>query len=197
MNYIITLVLNEIGKRAVGQNTKTFQVDADIADITSEYIDKLFPISLVENFYSVPSFLNMKPGEYVYVVDTYGKHYLGVITDPTGYNKKYVYVTIQGDDTPIRGNCECKTIQFCPDGIEACHYKDKLHMENITPEDVEKEKIKLANQPYIRLVQLLLDSDITVEGKTLKRPDWLSIETLNEVLTTLEGEYNSYFYQKH
>ena len=197
MKYIITLVLNEIGKRAVGQNTKTFQVDADITDITSEYIDKLFPISLVENFYSVPSFLNMKPGEYVYVVDTYGKHYLGVITDPTGYNKKYVYVTIQGDDTPIRGNYSYKTIQFSPDGIEACHYKDKLHMENITPEDVEKEKIKLANQPYIRLVQLLLDSDITVEGKALKRPDWLSIETLNEVLTTLEGEYNSYFYQKH
>ena len=194
MNYIITLVLNEIGKRAVGQNTKTFQVDADITDITSEYIDKLFPISLVENFYSVPSFLNMKPGEYVYVVDTYGKHYLGVITDPTGYNKKYVYVTIQGDDTPIRGNYSYKTIQFSPDGIEACHYKDKLHMENITPEDVEKEKIKLANQPYIRLVQLLLDSDITVEGNALKRPDCLSIETLNEVLTTLEGEYNSYFY---
>ena len=58
----------------------------------------------------------------------------------------------------------------------------------------KKEKIKLANQPYIRLVQLLLDSDITVEGEALKRPDWLSIETLNEVLTTLEGEYNSYFY---
>lgn len=38
MNYIITLVLNEIGKRAVGQNTKKFQVDADIADITSENI---------------------------------------------------------------------------------------------------------------------------------------------------------------
>lgn len=197
MNYIITLVLNEIGKRAVGQNTKTFQVDADITDITSEYIDKLFPISLVENFYSVPSFLNMKPGEYVYVVDTDGKRYLGVITDPTGYDKKYVYVTIQGDDTPIRETYPYRTIQFRPDGIEACHYKDKLHMENITPEDVEKEKIKLANQPYIRLVQLLLDSDITVEGKTLKRPDWLSIETLNEVLTTLEGEYNSYFYQKH
>ena len=111
------------------------------------------------------------------------KHFLGVIADPTGYNKKYVYVTIQGYDTPIR---ETRTIQFRPDGIEACHYKDKLHMENITPEDVEKEKIKLANQPYIRLVQLLLDSDITVEGEALKRPDWLSIETLNEVLTTLE-----------
>lgn len=190
MNYIITLVLNEIGKRAVGQNTKTFQVDADITDITSEYIDKLFPISLVENFYSVPSFLNMKPGEYVYVVDTDGKRYLGVITDPTGYDKKYVYVTIQGDDTPRYYSY--KTIQFRPDGIEACHYKDKLHMENITPEDVEKEKTKLTNQPYIRLVQLLLDSDVVVEGEELKRPDWLSPETLDEVLKTLEDEYNSY-----
>ena len=193
MNYIITLVLNETGKRAVGQSTKTFQVDADITDITSEYIDKLFPISLVENFYSVPSFLNMKPGEYVYVVDTDGKRYLGVITDPTGYDKKYVYVTIQCDDAPILRNYSCKTIKFRPDGIEACHYKDKLHMENITQEDVEKEKTKLANQPYIRLVQLLLDSDVVVEGEELKRPDWLSPETLDEVLKTLEDEYNSYF----
>ena len=192
MNYIITLVLNETGKRAVGQSTKTFQVDADITDITSEYIDKLFPISLVENFYSVPSFLNMKPGEYVYVVDTDGKRYLGVITDPTGYDKKYVYVAIQGDDAPIRGHYSYNTIQFHPDGIEACHYKDKLHMENITPEDVEKEKTKLANQPYIRLVQLLLDSDVIVEGEVLKCPDWLSPETLDSVLRTLENEYNSY-----
>lgn len=192
MNYIITLVLNEIGKRAVGQSTKTFQVDADITDITSEYIDKLFPISLVENFYSVPSFLNMKPGEYVYVVDTDGKRYLGVITDPTGYDKKYVYVTIQGDDTPIRGTYSYRTIQFRPDGIEACHYKDKLHMENITPEDVEKEKLKLKNKSYIRLIELLLGSNITVEGETLKQPDWLSSDTLDEILTTLEGEYNSY-----
>ena len=193
MKYILTLILNETGKRALGQETKELQVDnVDITDITSEYIDKLFPISLVENFYVVPSFLNMKPGEYVYVVDTDGTRYLGMI-DTNDYNEKYVYVTIQGDNIPIRGYYSYQTIQFHPNGLEACHYKDKLHLENITPEDVEKEKLKLKNKSYIRLVELLLDSNITVEGEALKQPDWLSSETLDSVLETLENEYNSYF----
>jgi len=191
MKYILTLILNETGKRALGQETKELQVDnVDITDITSEYIDKLFPISLVENFYVVPSFLNMKPGEYVYVVDTDGTRYLGMI-DTNDYNEKYVYVTIQGD-APIRGCHSYRTNQFRPNGLETGHYKDKLHLENITPEDVEKEKLKLKNKSYIRLIELLLDSNITVEGEALKQPDWLSSETLDSVLETLENEYNSY-----
>ena len=191
MKYILTLILNETGKRTLGQETKELQVDdVDITDITSAYIDKLFPISLVENFYAVPSFLNMKVGEYVYVVDADGRRWLGVIT--TAYDNRYVYVTIQGD-TILRGYSSYNSvIQFHPNGLEACHYKDKLHLENITPEDVEKEKLKLKNKSYIRLVELLLDSNITVEGEALKQPDWLSSETLDSILETLENEYNSY-----
>lgn len=191
MNYIITLILNETGKKALGTDKKTLQVDADITDITSEYIDKLFPMSLVENFYVVPSFLNLKEGDYVYVVNPDGERFLGCVDK--SYNKNFIFVRTESPSAS-------EHFTFHADGIETGHYKNKWHLENITPEDVEKEKNKIENEPYSRLVKLLLDSNldtvVKIDNDGLKRPEWLSVKTLYEIIDMLEYDLNEYFYNK-
>ena len=192
MNYIITLILNETGKKAIGISEKTLQVDADITDINSEYIDKLFPMSLVENFYVVPSFLNLKEGDYVYVVNPDGERFLGCV-DNGCYSKKLIFVRTESPSASGHST-------FHADGIETGHYKNKWHLENITPEDVEKEKNKIENEPYTRLVKLLLDSNldnvVKISDETLKLPEWLSNRTLYEIIDMLEYDLNEYFYNK-
>lgn len=191
MNYIITLILNEAGKKALGTDKKTLQVDADITDITSEYIDKLFPMSLVENFYVKPSFLNLKVGEYVYVVNPDGEKFLGCVDE--SYSKKIIFVRTESPSG--QGH-----FTFHADGIETGRYKNKWHLENITPEDVEKEKNKIENEPYARLVKLLLDSNldtvVKIDSDDLKRPEWLSLQTLYEIIDMLEYDLNEHFYNK-
>ena len=61
--FILKLHLNNLGKRALNAEIKTFYVDATRDEIDPEFVDKLFPKDLVEKIEVVRSFASYADGE--------------------------------------------------------------------------------------------------------------------------------------
>ena len=186
MEYIITLVLNDTGKRALGQDTKTLTVNANLTDITGEYLDKLFPMSLVENFYSTKSFLNLADQDYVCVVYSDGSRHLGVVSKNT-FDKRRMSVKIYGGS-------DYEWHEFNANGVQATHCKSKMHLEFITPEEVEEFKTKMKNAPYMQVLEALVDDSfgITIDWKKIKMPQWLSYDAVSKIQEILNDEKDNF-----
>ena len=137
MNYIVTLHLNEIGRKALGVDEKTIFINAKSeGSVTGAIIDEVFPVSLVESYDVKPSFMNLPKGSYVAVVKD-GVRYLGEILDLNWYCGNRILVKVYMCETYT------ETIEFHPNGVEVTHNKNKYCLDHISDDEVETIKNKL------------------------------------------------------
>lgn len=188
MNYIVTLHLNEIGRKALGVDKKTIFINAKSEDsVTGAIIDKVFPVSLVESYNAKPSFMDLPKGSYVAVVKD-GVRYLGEILDLNWYCGNRILVKVYMCETYTT------TIEFHPNGVEVTHNKNKYCLDNISDDEVETIKNKLKNEPFIKLISMLLDTDdVKIDGKTPNMPEWLTPETVVRINKILDSDFDAYY----
>ena len=142
MNYIVTLHLNEIGRKALGVDEKIITIDAETKDsLTGAIIDEVFPISLVESYNVKPSFMDLPKGSYVAVVKD-GVRYLGEILEPDCFYKNRILVNVYmyEPETTYTDTADTETtyteiIMFHPNGVEVTHNKNKYCLDNISDDD--------------------------------------------------------------
>ena len=181
MNYIVTLHLNEIGRKALSVNEKTIFIDAETTDsVTGAIIDEVFPISLVESYDVKPSFMDLPKGSYVALVKD-DVRYLGEILEPeTTYT-----------DTADTETTYTKIIMFHPNGVEVTHCKNKYCLDTISDDEVEVIKSKLKNAPFIKMLNMLLKNS-NVNTEEIKMPKWMSFETVNKITEILNSDCDEY-----
>lgn len=176
--YVINLYLNETGKKALNTNTKVIYVNIENKrEITKEYIENLFPLSLVENYEITDSFLDLENGEYVIIVTPEGERLLGTIVSSYG---KQIYVSTYG----ANGLWD----YFNPNGVEATHSKNKAHLERGTEEEVEKLRRVIDNQPFIELLEMFNEEheNVKFNAEEIKLPEWLTINVINIIKNELD-----------
>lgn len=184
MEQIVTLHLNEIGRKAFKADTKEITMNILDGPITAETINDKFPMELVESFDTKPSFLNLSVDTHVAVVDTDGKHYLGQVRQ--SYDKRYVSVE-------ILGNVKFGLYDFNANGIQSTHSKNKLHLEFISNEEIEQMKLSIRNMPFINLMLMLAEGGgVEVDQINAKAPEWLTFETIEKIQKILEDEIHYY-----
>lgn len=190
MEYIVILYLNEIGRKAFKTDTKELAFNIFNGEITEDVINDKFPMELVERFEIIDSFLNLSDGDYVCVVDTDGKRYLGEIT---GRWNRQISVKINGKkyDGYYYSDNFCT---FRPNGVEATHSKNKLHIERITPEEVEKMKEALRHTPYINIIKSLLDGNTVALNycDDIRMPEWLSFDTIEKIQELIDSDLHTF-----
>ena len=186
MNYVVTLHLNEIGRKALGVDEKTIYIDAKSTDsVTGAIIDEVFPVSLVESYNAKPSFMDLPVGSYVAVVKD-GVRYLGEILEP--YDKNRILVKLhpyEHDETYTN------ILEFHPNGVEVTHCKNKYCLDTISDDEVEAIKSKLKNAPFIKMLNMLLKNS-NVNTEEIKMPKWMSFETVNKITEILNSDYDEY-----
>ena len=198
MNYIVTLHLNEIGRKALGVDEKIITIDAETKDsLTGAIIDEVFPISLVESYNVKPSFMDLTKGSYVAVVKD-DVRYLGEILEPDCFYKNRILVKVYMyepettyTDTADTETTYTKIIMFHPNGVEVTHNKNKYCLDNISDDEVETIKGKLKNAPFIKMLNMLLKNS-NVNTEEIKMPKWMSLETVNKITEILNSECDEY-----
>jgi hypothetical protein len=187
MNFIVNLSLNETGRKALCIEVKTIYMNAENKEaITAAMIDKEFPIVLVKEFDVTPSFLELPVGSYVAVVSASGDRFLGEIIN--GWYKNRVNVKVHNDDA----YASSYSTEFHPNGVEVTHSKSKLHIENITDEEVAKMKDAIKNKPFIAMLNMLLENS-GVNAEEIKMPEWLSFETVEKITEMLKDDSVVYY----
>ena len=187
MNYIVTLHLNEIGRKALGVDEKTIYIDAKSTDsVTGAIIDEFFPVSLVESYNVKPSFMDLPKGSYVAVVKD-DVRYLGEILAPDCFYKGRILVKVYMYEPETT-----YTIMFHPNGVEVTHNKNKYCLDNISDDEVETIKGKLKNAPFIKMLNMLLENS-NVNTEEIKMPEWMSFETVNKITEILNSECDEYY----
>ena len=190
MNYIVTLHLNEIGRKALGVDEKTIYIDAKSTDsVTGAIIDEFFPVSLVESYNVKPSFMDLPAGSYVAVVKD-DVRYLGEILDSNlSYSKNRIRVKVHVFESDASYT---ENIEFHPNGVEVTHNKNKYCLDNISDDEVETIKGKLKNAPFIKMLNMLLENS-NVNTEEIKMPEWISFETVNKITEILNSECDEYY----
>ena len=187
MNYIVTLHLNEIGRKALGVDEKIITIDAEIQNnLTNAIIDEVFPLSLVESYDIKPSFANNPVGSYVAVVKD-GVRYLGEILEP--YDKNRILVKLHPYEHAVTYT---NILEFHPNGVEVTHNKNKYCLDTISDDEVETIKSKLKNAPFIKMLNMLLEGS-NVNTEEIKMPKWMSFETVNKITEILNSDYDEYY----
>lgn len=187
MNFIVNLSLNETGRKALGVEVKTLYMNAnDRFEINGDMIEKEFPMALVAMYEVVPSFLELPVGSYVAVVSASGDRFLGEVIN--GWYKNRVHVKIYNSD----GYASTYSSEFHPNGVEVTHSKTKLHIENITDEEVAKMKDAIKNKPFIAMLNMLLENS-NVNTDEIKMPEWLSFETVEKITEMLNADSEAYY----
>ena len=199
MNYIVTLHLNEIGRKALGVDEKIITIDAETKDsLTGAIIDEVFPVSLVESYNAKPSFMDLTKGSYVAVVKD-DVRYLGEILAPDCFYKNRILVKVYMyepettyTDTADTETTYTKIIMFHPNGVEVTHCKNKYCLDTISDNEVETIKGKLKNAPFTKMLNMLLENS-NVNTEEIKMPEWMSFETVNRITEILNSDYNEYY----
>ena len=185
MEQIVLLHLNEIGRKAFNADTKEITFKILSGQITPEVINDKFPMELVERYEVMESFLNLERDEYVCVIDTNNKRYLGVVTNI--YNKQISVNTL----CDVDGYGTCHWFEFRPNGIQATHSKTKLRIERICEEEVEEMKTRMKCIPYIEILNSLLDGKhINIDN--VKMPNWLTFDTINKIKELIYEDIDAY-----
>lgn len=198
MKQIITLELNDIGKKAFKQDKKIIEVETNGKKITKNFINEIFPIELVDHFYVSQSFLCLEKDANVCVIGYNGNRYLGKVLYQT-YNKHLeveFYLGYNFDESsedartfkPIRGQAEFKA-----DGTEVTRCKNKLHLEYISDDEVNTLKSLLINEPFQHIFNMLTDNcdasltpaGITIGMENIKAPKWLPITEIGSIYNQL------------
>ncbi len=198
MNYVVTLHLNEIGRKALGVDEKTIYIDAKSTDsVTGAIIDEVFPVSLVESYNAKPSFMDLPKGSYVAVVKD-DVRYLGEILAPDCFYKNRILVKVYMyepettyTDTADTETTYTKIIMFHPNGVEVTHNKNKYCLDTISDDEVEAIKSKLKNAPFIKMLNMLLKNS-NVNTEEIKMPKWMSFETVNKITEILNSDCDEY-----
>ena len=186
MNYIVTLHLNEIGRKALDVDEKIITIDAEIQNnLTNAIIDEVFPISLVKSYDIKPSFANIPVGSYVAVVKD-GVRYLGEILEP--YDKNRILVKLHPYEHDVTYT---NILEFHPNGVEVTHNKNKYCLDTISDDEVEAIKSKLKNAPFIKMLNMLLKGS-NVNTEEIKMPKWMSFETVNKITEILNSDCDEY-----
>lgn len=186
MNYIVTLHLNEIGRKALGVDEKTIYINAKSTDsVTGAIIDEVFPVSLVESYDVKPSFMDLPKGSYVAVVKD-DVRYLGEILET--FYKNRIHVKLHPYESDVTYT---NILEFHPNGVEVTHNKNKYHLENISNDEVETIKGKLKNAPFIKMLNMLLENS-NVNTEEIKMPKWMSFETVNKITEILNNDCDEY-----
>lgn len=180
MEHIVTLYLNEIGRKAFNADTKEIILSSN-DPITSNDVNAKFPMELVDHFETKPSFLGLQPGDNVRVVDTDGTHYLGEVR--MSWDKRHVNVNILGNGK-IYG-----TYEFNANGVQCTHSKNKLHLEFASEKEIEQMKLTLRNMPFINLMLMLAEgTGVSVDEINTTAPEWLTFDGIERIRQIVEEE---------
>lgn len=183
---IINLKLNKAGILAFKSEKKVLYTEVAEELICPQLINTLFPLCLVESWTVERSWLN-RIGEKVLVVTAEGERCLGEI-DYEEYNNIRVKYYIPGDTY-------YHFVFLHANGIEVTHCKKKIHIEEISAEEVERLEKILKNMPFIKILEMLCEkSDLKIEHDKVEIPDWLDnvekIKELNSFIEKLKAGYD-------
>lgn len=170
---IITVNLNELGKKAFGQDTKILYSPDDVCKITREDVNNLFPLELATGYKIDPSFSSLGVGSFVIVVNPEGKRELGEVCNKYG---KSLYVRLS--------RISNRFFEFNPTGIEATHRKLKYHLEFASSEDISAFKCLHEKEPFLKLLHFLADpsgSAVTIDDRNVVIPEWLTADKISRL----------------
>ena len=189
MNSIVTLHLNEMGSKALGQPTKIVYLDVMPDQVTNKEINKVFPMALVDKFEVSESFGNMNMND-VIGVRMRDKIYLGNVCYLDHRKGNVCTIGVQYQVTP--GNFEYG--YFHPHGLEMAHRKHKAHLVRLSEEAIAELRAQLSNTDYVTMISTLAEEGegLTFESAKLRRPKWLTEEGGKKMLEILNNEMNAY-----
>ena len=185
---IITLKLNKEGKLALKSETKILYTEAEKQLICPEFINSLFPLSLVESWDIKKSFLGYEKGKVLAIVFADGEKVLGEVSHDE-YNKVFVRFCNDKYRSYSHG------LYFHPDGTEVTHCKTKAHLEIISDEEAEKMRTIMNNESIIEFLELLKEGGAQIEfnAEHLELPEWLQLNTFNDIKQTLLNVKNEFY----
>ena len=177
--YLVTLTLNETGRKAVGAYTKVLTILSEDGNVTKEMIEDVFPLSLVESYDIQKSFGNLDKGDYVVYESPDGTKHLGTVSH--WYSNKCVVYSVCLD------GYHHDSIEFNKNGVEATHRKDKNILVWETMENIEKMIRSIENRKLSELLDLLNEggADIKYRAENLTLPKWLTQENVEMLLRQL------------
>ena len=184
--YLVTLTLNETGRKAIGAYTKVLTILSEDGNITKEMIEDMFPLSLVESYDIQKSFGNLEKDDYVVFLDPWERRHLGKVSYLSG--KRIMVENLEG-----YGDYR---IEFNQNGVQATHSKSKHILIWVDPEEIDRVKRARENGKFARLLEMLnsCGAGIQFKAEDLVLPDWLPEEKLNYVLETLEGWEDKFYH---
>lgn len=187
---VLKLHLNPLGKRALNMDIKVLNVEANREDICREFIDKLFPMDLVESVKVVPSFENYKVGEKLIVVKD-GKRCLGEINNFCSFDKS-IHVKVYREDED-----RIDYLAFHGDGKEFGHHKNKALLDVPVDGEIEALEFQLRNRPFHKILELLCEENAPLPWnlKAVNLPSWLSIDDAKEILKVIESKKRGYEFE--
>lgn len=186
---IINLKLNSAGILAFKTDKKVLYTEVEECYINECLINKLFPLCLVESWTVEKSWLG-RIGEKVAVVTGNGERYLGeIVRDDYGNTVLVKYNTLEDSY-----NC---FVTVHANGIEVTHCKKKIHIEEISDEEVKRLEKILKNMPFIKILEMLCEkSNLKIEPEKIEIPDWLNnvekIKELNKYIRILKEDRDIY-----
>ena len=185
---IITLKLNKEGKLALKSETKILYTEAEKQLICPEFINSLFPLSLVESWDIKKSFLGYGKGKVLAIVFADGEKVLGEVSHDE-YNKVFVRFCNDKYGGYSHG------LYFHPDGTEVTHCKAKAHLEIISDEEAEKMRTIINNESIIEFLELLKEGGAQIEynAEHLELPEWLQLNDFNNIKQTLLDIKNEFY----
>jgi hypothetical protein len=186
---IINLKLNSAGILAFKTDKKVLYTEVEECYINECLINTLFPLCLVESWTVEKSWLG-RIGEKVAVVTGTGERFLGEITSELD---KTINVKYHDPDDYCY---ECYVVVH-PTGIEVTHCKNKIHIEEISAEEVERFEKKMKNVPFTNILEMLNENGaINFDPAEIELPKWLNIETVNKITNILKERKNEYYYNE-
>lgn len=170
---IITINLNELGKKAIGQDTKILYSPEDKCKITREDVNNLFPLELAIDYKIEPSFSSLEIGSFVIIVNPEGRRELGKVCGKYG---KVLHVRLS--------RISNRFFEFNPTGIEVTHRKLKYYLEFASPEEISAFKSLHEKEPFLKLLHFLADpsgSAVTIDDRNVVIPEWLTADKISRL----------------
>lgn len=184
---IINLKLNSAGILAFKTDKKVLYTGVDADLICANLINTMFPLCLVESWTVEKSWLG-RVGEKVAVVTGTGERYLGeIVRDDYGNTVFVKYNTFEDSYNYF--------VTVHANGVEVTHCKKKIHIEEISAEEVERFEKILKNTPFTNVLKLINENGaIKFDPAELELPEWMNIETIKAVENLLKERKNEFYY---